>query len=101
MQFLAAKALGCSHDTITHYITRYALVREASQSQRGQMVDEAEMKLLHSIRKGEAWGVTLCLKTLGKDRGYVERTEHTGEDGKEFVIRVVYDSPAVRNEEEQ
>ena len=46
-------------------------------------------------------GRELCLKTLGKDRGYVERTEHTGEDGKEFVIRVVYDAPAVRNEEEQ
>ena len=38
MQILAAQALGCSHETIANYIKRYALVREASQSQRGQMV---------------------------------------------------------------
>ena len=45
--------------------------------------------------------MTLCLKTIGKDRGYVERTEQTGEDGKEFVIRVVYDAPSGNNKEEQ
>ena len=36
MHFLAAKALGCSHDTILNYVKRYALVREASEAQRGR-----------------------------------------------------------------
>lgn len=94
LQFLAAKALGCSHDTIARYIQRYALVRDVAEAQRGELIDLAEDKLLQSIKKGEAWGITLCLKTLGKDRGYVERQEQTGADGKplqqEMVIKVVY-----------
>ena len=45
------------------------------------MVDTAELKLWQCIQNGEAWGITLCLKTIGKDRGYVERQEHTGQDG--------------------
>lgn len=81
MRFLAAQRLGCSHDTITNYINRYASVRDAADAQRGEMVDTAELKLWQSIQNGEAWGITLCLKTLGKERGYVERTEQTGKDG--------------------
>ena len=45
------------------------------------MIDTAELKLWQSIQNGEAWGITLCLKTLGKDRGYVERQELSGQDG--------------------
>lgn len=91
MRFLAAKRLGCSHDTITRYIERYASVRAAADAQRGEMVDTAELKLWQSIQNGEAWGITLCLKTLGKDRGYVERTEQTGPAGSPMVVKVVYD----------
>lgn len=78
MRFLAAQRLGCSHDTITNYINRYASVKAAADGQRGEMVDTAELKLWQSIQNGEAWGITLCLKTLGKDRGYVERVEQSG-----------------------
>jgi hypothetical protein len=28
---------------------------------------------------------------LGKERGYVERSEVTGKDGNEMIIKVVYD----------
>ena len=51
------------------------------------MVDTAELKLWHSIQNGEAWGIAFCLKTIGKDRGYIERQEVTGADGapQEFV----------------
>ena len=93
MVFLAAQRLGCNPDTITNYCKRYPSVQAAKEAHRGRMVDTAELALWNSILKGEAWGVTLCLKTMGKDRGYVERTEHTGADGQEFVIRVVYEEP--------
>jgi hypothetical protein len=91
MIFLAAHRLGCNPDTIRNYCKRYPSVEAAKEAQRGRMVDLAENKLLESIEKGEAWGITLCLKTIGKDRGYVERQEHTGQDGAGMVLRVVYE----------
>jgi len=81
MVYLAAKLLRCDVDTILNYCKRYPAVEHEKQAQRGQMVDLAEIRLLQSIDRGEAWGISLCLKTIGKDRGYVERQEHTGGDG--------------------
>jgi hypothetical protein len=79
--YLAAKRLKCDPETIKNYCKRYPSVQAVREAQRGQMVDFAEQKLFDSIKNGEAWGITLCLKTLGKDRGYVERQEHTGSEG--------------------
>jgi hypothetical protein len=89
MSYLAAKHLGCSHETIMNYCKRYPSVMAAKEALRGQMVDVAELKLWQSVQKGEAWGITLCLKTLGKHRGYVERTELTGEEGGPIQLAVV------------
>jgi hypothetical protein len=73
MLFIAAERLGCDPETIRNYCKRYPSVQAARDAQRGAMVDLAELKLWQSIQNGEAWGITLCLKTLGKDRGYVEQ----------------------------
>ena len=81
MMFIAAQRLGCTQETMRNYCKRYPSVQAAKDAQRGLMVDTAELKLWQSIQNGEAWGITLCLKTMGKDRGYVERQELTGEDG--------------------
>jgi hypothetical protein len=91
MMFLAAKRLGCSHETIRRYCKRHPTVQAAKDEQRGEMVDTAELKLWQSIQNGEAWGITLALKTIGKDRGYVERTEQTGRDGAPLneVVKVI------------
>ena len=90
MVFLAAKKLGCSDDTIYNYAKRYKAVGDALRQQRGQFVDMAELKLWNAVNEGEAWAVQFALRTLGKERGYVERSEVTGKDGNEFVIKVVY-----------
>jgi hypothetical protein len=73
MLFVAAQRLGCDPETIRNYCRRYPSVQAVRDALRGQMVDLAELKLWQSIQNGEAWGITLCLKTLGKDRGYVEQ----------------------------
>ena len=90
MVILAAKKLGCSDDTIYNYAKRYKVVGDALRQQRGQFVDMAELKLWNAVNEGEAWAVQFALRTLGKERGYVERSEVTGKDGNEFVIKVVY-----------
>lgn len=90
MVFLAAKKLGCSDETIYNYAKRYKAVGDALRQQRGQFVDMAELKLWNAVNEGEAWAVQFALRTLGKERGYVERQEVTGKDGNEMIIKVVY-----------
>ena len=101
MVYLAADALGCVPQTVYNHIAKYPTVKAVFEDEGGRVLDVGEMKLYEHVLNGDAWAVCFLLKTKGKHRGYVERTEHTGEDGKEFVIRVVYDAPPVRNEEEQ
>lgn len=81
MVYLTAKELGCTPQTLYDFCKRHPSAEAAKQYERGEMLDAAELKLWQSVQKGEAWGISLALKTIGKDRGYVERTETTGKDG--------------------
>jgi hypothetical protein len=89
--YLAAKRLRCEPETIRNYCKRYPAVQATREALRGEMVDLAEQKLWESIQRGEAWGITLCLKTLGRDRGYVERQEHSGSQDAPMLLKVVYE----------
>ena len=93
MVFLAARRLGCSPQTVLNYCKRYPSVQAAKEAERGELVDTAQSKLWESVEKGEPWGITLVLKTLGKDRGYSERVEHTGNAQEPVSIRVQYEEP--------
>ena len=91
MLYLTAKRLGCSYQTVLNYCTRYKMVEEVRKAQRGEMLDLAETRLHQSIQKGEAWGIAFALKTIGKDRGYVEQqklafTDPSGEQPWEPTI---------------
>jgi hypothetical protein len=74
--FLAAQRVGCDPDTIYNRARKSPAVAAAIRNQRGVVVDTAELKLYQAILDGQAWAIALTLKTLGKDRGYVERQEH-------------------------
>ena len=80
MVYLAAKTLGCSVNTIYKRRDKSKRVREAIGQSRGEVVDLAEQKLLAAVIAGEPWAIALVLKTLGKERGYVERQQidHNG-----------------------
>ncbi|HJZ54253.1 MAG TPA: hypothetical protein VKE74_04815 [Gemmataceae bacterium] len=56
------------------------------------ILDNAESSLDRAILRGEGWAITLILKTLGKNRGYVERTEIVGGARLEIVEEIV-DAP--------
>ena len=96
--FVAAKKIGCDPDTIYRRARSTKSVAAALRRQRGELVDTAELALYNAILAGEAWAVTLCLKTLGKDRGYVESTEQLlrGEIRQEIVVEIV-ESPGYRS----
>ena len=92
--YLAADELGCDPRTIYNYIDRFPTLGHLKESLKGKRVDKAEDKLDVAVERGESWAICFLLKTIGKDRGYVERQEHTGKDGKDYVIRVVYGDSA-------
>lgn len=87
MVYLAAEVLQCHHSTVYDYIERHPSVKDASQFESGKMLDAAELKLAEAIMDGQAWAVCFYLKTKGKERGYVERTEQANEGTLEIIHR--------------
>jgi DNA-binding transcriptional MerR regulator len=87
----AARALGCSRDTIRSYLEEYPAVGQAKLDQREAVTDMAENALYQAILDREAWAVCFYLKCMAKDRGYVERAELTGAKGAPVKIKLVYD----------
>ena len=80
--YRAARDLGCSAKTIYNRVDADPFLREIVEESRGQHVDAAENSLRKAVEDGEAWAVCFTLKCLAKNRGYVERIEHTGKDGE-------------------
>lgn len=73
-----SKALGCTPKTVRVYIKRYASVREVLEEQRERLIDSAELRLIDAVEgRAEPWAVAMVLKTLGRNRGYVERDERS------------------------
>lgn len=66
MIFLAAKRLRCKPDTITARARSTPAIARCLASERGKVVDTAELKLLAAIMDGQAWAISLMLKTQGK-----------------------------------
>jgi hypothetical protein len=89
MVYLAAARIGCEADTIYLRAKRSPRVKEAMRRERGKVIDLAEQKLFDAISAGEPWAIQLALKTLGKDRGYVERQELAGGVRLELVEEIV------------
>lgn len=86
---LAAEQLGCSYKTIERRAEQVQAVKDVIDKYRKRRVDVAELALDVALAKQEPWAVTFTLKTLGRDRGYVERAELTGADGGDLVIQIV------------
>src|SRR5262245_35808995 len=95
MVYLAAARIGCSHETIYARARCTPAVARAIKHERGQVVDTAELKLYSAVLAGEPWAIQLCLKTLGKDRGYVERTEHQAVTDAEIDAEIERELKAV------
>jgi len=81
---LAAKRVPCSITTINTRRKQVKAVEQVIQECRAELVDYGELSLRRAIMAGEPWAVSLVLKTLGKNRGYVERNELTGKDDSDL-----------------
>lgn len=72
---LAAKSLGFDRSTLYHRIKKNPKLKTIVDDARETLVDVAESALYSAVTKKEAWAVCFTLKTQGRARGYVERTE--------------------------
>ena len=79
---LAAKKADVTYKTVWQYTQDFPSVKQAVEEAKEKMLDFAEGKLYEKIKEGDNTAIIFYLKTQGKKRGYIERQEVTGEDGK-------------------
>jgi len=84
----AARYLGCSRNTIARYIENYPTVKAVYDEERETLIDFAENQLFQQVKDGNITAIIFTLKTIGKSRGYVERQEVTGADGKPMETKI-------------
>ncbi|MBD3251470.1 hypothetical protein GF380_03375 [Candidatus Uhrbacteria bacterium] len=84
-----AQRLNVARNTVYNAMKKWKKVDEAVAAERETMLDLAENKLASEVANGNITAIIFTLKTLGKDRGYVERQELAGPGGKELTIRIV------------
>jgi hypothetical protein len=88
-----AARLGCSWNTANALCKKWPETVEAMQDEREAILDMSETTLLKSIKDGDTGSAKWMLSTIGKERGYVERQEVTGKDGKALAISVEFVEP--------
>ena len=88
---MVAKELHVSRTTLYAYIKDKPTIQAAIDEARETMVDNVESKLYSRALEGSEASMIFFLKTQGKRRGYVERQELTGADGKGIVLNVKYE----------
>lgn len=86
---LAAKHVGCAYNTMRYYIDTYPHVKEALEMERSALDDAVEMKLYSRIEKDDTAAIIFYAKTRLRHRGYAERQEITGADGKDLTTTII------------
>ena len=83
---MAAHKSGIGYRTICRYVAEYPSVKEAAQDAKEGMLDFAEGKLYSKIKDGDNTCIIFYLKTQGKARGYIEKTEISNPVGESFKV---------------
>ena len=91
---LTGQLLGCTREAIRLRVNRYPEIKQVLDEARESVIDVAEGALQRAVLNGEGWAIALTLKTIGKRRGYVEKTEQeiTGLMGIQFIDDVPRDA---------
>lgn len=72
----ACKSVGISRETHYRYLREDEEYNKAVKDIENIALDFAESKLHEQIKDGSTAATIFYLKTKGKNRGYIERTEH-------------------------
>jgi len=93
----AAEKAGVDRRTVSRYMKEFPKIAQAVEDAQEKLYDTAESKLIERIEAGDLTAIIFFLKTRCKRRGYIERQEYTGKDGKELVFRITYDDPPINH----
>ncbi len=78
---------GCAWGTANKYVNRWAETRAAYADESERALDLSESQLLKAVQAGDGPMIRFHLATKGKQRGYTERHEITGADGKALKLK--------------
>jgi len=70
-----AENLGCEWHTAKSYIDKFDETKKAYEAESESVIDLAESKLIENISANDNTAIIFYLKTKGKKRGYIERSE--------------------------
>lgn len=113
----ACRISGVERSTFYHWLKNDPEFKAAVDEIQEVAIDYVESKLFERINGVEVFkgidketgemityslppdvpAISLYLKTRGKKRGYIERTEHTGADGKDLNYTVTLDIGGTNN----
>lgn len=74
----ACNALGISRQTYYDWLEKDPEFKQQAENIKEYVIDHVEDKLHELINDKDTAAVIFFMKTQGKKRGYVERTEHAG-----------------------
>lgn len=84
----AAKKVGIDRTTPYRWMKEDDDFAKRCQEIQNVVLDFAETKLYSLVGEGHPAATIFLLKTKGKHRGYVERHEVSGIDGKELEVKI-------------
>ncbi len=84
----AAKKIGVERTTPYRWMREDEEFKDRVDEVQNVVLDFAETKLFELVQEGHPSATIFLLKTRGKERGYVERQEITGSDGKGLDVRI-------------
>jgi hypothetical protein len=89
---LAAEMIGCNRETIRIRAASSKKLQDIIHEERASILDIAESALYNRILDGDMRAIEFTLRTIGKDRGYVEKRQEeiTGKDGGPIESVVIY-----------
>lgn len=85
----ACKQVGIDRTTFYRYIDDDEDFQMQVQDLENVALDFAESQLHQRIKSGSDTAIIFYLKTKGKKRGYIERVELGGADGKDLALNLV------------
>jgi len=77
---IIAERLGCERMTIYNWLQKDEEIAQMIKDEREKIVDLAESKLVSKVEEGSETMIALVLKTLGRERGYVEKQNIVNEN---------------------
>ena len=88
---IAAPRAGVSYRTIKRYVHDYPTVKRAMEEAHESITDVAENNLFNAIKEGNITAIIFYLKTQGKSRGYIEKSEVKAEVEHKGSLKVNYE----------